>query len=233
MKSLVLFLSIALFLPLALSSTFSSDLLLPSEDSSNAYPSVLDTDGNPLKVGVKYFVLPSLSGMGGGLILSRVVDKNVKVCPQDIVQDPNELHRGRPVEFFPAYPDKTGELILRNNPINVKFFSPSETSRCANFTVWKMDKKYKYVVGRGKLGILNNIRNWFRIVPYGKDYRYVEADPTHKPISFGSIHTHTHTHIYKEKTIGLSTVLRSAFLARLGALTCSFLMRMRSRVRIK
>ncbi|XP_059312280.1 kunitz trypsin inhibitor 5-like [Lycium ferocissimum] len=173
MKSLVLFLSIALFLPLALSSTFSSDLLLPSEDSSNAYPSVLDTDGNPLNVGVKYFVLPSLRGMGGGLILSRVVDKNVKVCPQDIVQDPNELHRGRPVEFFPAYPDKTGKLILRNNPINVKFYSPSNTSRCANFTVWKMDKKYKYVVGRGKLGVLNNIRNWFRIVPYGKDYRFV------------------------------------------------------------
>ncbi|OIT32734.1 PREDICTED: kunitz trypsin inhibitor 2-like [Nicotiana attenuata] len=173
MKNLILCLSIVLFLPLAFSSNFSSNLLLPSEVSSASYPSVLDTDGNPLKVGLKYFVLPILRGTGGGLILSRVVDKNVKNCPQDIVQDPNELHRGRPVEFIPAYPNKTGQLILKNNPINVKFYSPSATSRCANFTVWKMDKKYKYVVGRGKVGILNNIRNWFRIRPYGKGYRFV------------------------------------------------------------
>lgn len=174
MKSLVLFLSIALFLPLALSSTFSSDLLLPSElSTSNPYPPILDTDGNPLKAGSKYFVIPSIRGMGGGLILTRVVDKSLKVCPQDVVQVPNEVNRGRPVEFFPAYPEKTGELILTNNPINIKFYSPSETSRCANFTVWKMDKKYKYVVGRGTLGALNKIRNWFRIVPYGKDYRFV------------------------------------------------------------
>ncbi|KAF3652636.1 alpha/beta fold family protein [Capsicum annuum] len=173
-SSLVLFLSIALFLPLALSSTFSSDLLLPSEQysSSNAYPSILDTDGNPIRAGVKYFVLPSIRGMGGGLSVSRVVDKSLKVCPQDVVQIPNEVSHGHPVEFFPAYPGKTGQVILVNNPINVKFNS-SETSPCANFTVWKMDKKYKYVVARGTLGALNKIRNWFRIVPYGKHYRFV------------------------------------------------------------
>lgn len=169
MKSLLVFLSIALFVPLALSSTFSSDLLLPSQLSiGNSYPSVLDVDGNPLKVGAKYYVLPSLRGSGGGLTLSRVVDKNVKVCPQDIVQVPKELNPGLPVEFFPAYP---GELIKVNNPINVKFIT--EMSSCVNFTVWKMDKKYKYVVSRGTLGALNRIRNWFRIVPYGKDYRYI------------------------------------------------------------
>ncbi|KAH0669939.1 hypothetical protein KY290_025353 [Solanum tuberosum] len=178
MKCLVLFVSIALFVPLALSSTFSSDLLLPSEleevvPNGKTYASVVDIDGNPVKAGAKYFVLPSLRGSGGGLILSRVVDKNVKVCPQDIVQVPKELNRGRPVEFFPAYPEKTGEFIKVNNPINVNFFFPNEASRCANFTVWKMDKKYKYVVGRGTLGALNRIRNWFRIVPYGKDYRFV------------------------------------------------------------
>lgn len=167
MKRVVLFFSIALFVPLALSSDFASDLLLPSQ--RNAYKSVVDIDGNPVKVGGKYYVLPSLRGSGGGLNLSRIVDKSLKVCPQDIVQDPKEFNYGRAVEFFPAYPNET---ILVNNPINVKFVPENETSSCEDFTVWKMDKKYKYVVARGTLGALNRIRNWFRIVPYGKAYRY-------------------------------------------------------------
>ncbi|KAF3633091.1 putative dolichyl-diphosphooligosaccharide--protein glycosyltransferase subunit 2-like [Capsicum annuum] len=176
MKIFALFLSIALyFLPLALtlsSSSFSSNhLLLPSQlSSSNA--TILDTDKNPIKVGVKYYVLSAKRGKRGGLTLSKVVSR--VVCTQDIIQETNELNNGLAVEFFPAYPNKTGELILSNNPINVKFhFSSNEISpNCTNFTVWKLDEKYRYVVGRGILGDLKNIENWFRIFPrrYGNGY---------------------------------------------------------------
>ncbi|CAN1841844.1 Kunitz trypsin inhibitor 5 [Linum perenne] len=126
---------------------------------------VTDVDGTPLRSGLKYFILPSVSGNGGGVALDRT---KTKKCPLSVFQDDYELSKGLSVVFLPvnAKPD-----------LNIEF--TAETT-CDEATVWKVEsfdhdvKQWFIGTGgiEGKPGP-RTVDNWFKISKYGGNYKLV------------------------------------------------------------
>ncbi|KAH9301294.1 hypothetical protein KI387_012877, partial [Taxus chinensis] len=67
---------------------------------------VVDVDGQPLRAGVQYYVLPLRRGSGGGLTLKARYED----CAKVVAQERGELERGLPVVFEPAS-GKKGVMI--------------------------------------------------------------------------------------------------------------------------
>nr|1R8O_A Chain A, Kunitz trypsin inhibitor [Copaifera langsdorffii] len=58
---------------------------------------LVDTDGKPIENdGAEYYILPSVRGKGGGLVLAK---SGGEKCPLSVVQSPSELSNGLPVRF--------------------------------------------------------------------------------------------------------------------------------------
>ncbi|XP_020213156.1 kunitz trypsin inhibitor 2 [Cajanus cajan] len=131
---------------------------------------VLDTSGQKLITGVKYYILPVTRGKGGGLTVASTSANN-DTCPLFVVQEKLEVLKGTPVTFTP-YNAKTG-LILTSTDLNIRSYVTSST--CAKPPVWKLLKVLTGVWFLSTGGIEGNpgidtIVNWFKIEKAEKDY---------------------------------------------------------------
>ncbi|KAI4346214.1 hypothetical protein L6164_013283 [Bauhinia variegata] len=60
---------------------------------------LFDVDGNPIRSGVTYYMLPMASGRGGGPTLAKT---GSDTCPLTVVQDANSTSPGFPVRLSDA-----------------------------------------------------------------------------------------------------------------------------------
>ncbi|CAN0891143.1 Kunitz trypsin inhibitor 5 [Linum grandiflorum] len=147
-------------------------LLISFTTLSSAAP-VTDIDGTPLRSGLKYYILPSVSGNGGGIALDRT---KTRKCPLSVFQDDYELSKGLPVVFLPVNA-KQGYTVQTNTDLNIEF--AAETA-CDEAPVWKVESYdhdvKQWFVGtggiEGKPGP-RTVENWFKIAKYGGNYKLV------------------------------------------------------------
>ncbi|CAI0544525.1 unnamed protein product [Linum tenue] len=134
---------------------------------------VTDVDGTPLRSGLNYFILPSVSGNGGGVALDRT---KTKKCPLSVFQDDYELSKGLSVVFLPVN-TKPGYTVQTSTDLNIEF--TAETA-CDEATVWKVesydDDVKQWFIGtggiEGKPGP-RTVENWFKIAKFGGNYKIV------------------------------------------------------------
>ena len=149
--------------------TFTTNLSPGAAES--APDAVRDTDGNILRTGVNYYILPVVRGRGGGLTLART---GKKTCPLDVVQERHEVKSGLPLTFSPLNSKKG--VVRVSTDLNIKF---SASTVCVQSTVWRLDY-YKSTGQRfvSSGGVEGNpgpatLSNWFKIDKFGDDYKLV------------------------------------------------------------
>eukprot|EP00258_Populus_trichocarpa_P031478 XP_024447497.1 alpha-amylase/subtilisin inhibitor-like [Populus trichocarpa] len=108
-------------------------LLMAISTAAQPWPPVLDADGQPLRSGVEYYVLPGVTDVGGGLTL---VDRNGS-CPLYVGQEPLApmVSRGIPVFFTPRVEDT---IIRESSDFTVEF---SGASTCGQSTAWMVGEE--------------------------------------------------------------------------------------------
>lgn len=86
------------------------------------------------------------------------------------------------IEQLPLYP---GALV---------FDGVDDYGTCDNFPILTKEKGYTVVAlrqwitrGKGALGLVSNVKNWFNDGAFLLEYRNIQADHLNKPISFGAI----------------------------------------------
>ncbi|KAK6148558.1 hypothetical protein DH2020_019470 [Rehmannia glutinosa] len=133
---------------------------------------VLDINGNKVRAGLDYYILPVIRGRGGGLTLATTGNNT---CPLSVVQEQMEVKNGLPLTFTPVNAKKG--VVRESTDQNIKF---SAVSTCVQSTVWKLDYEEssgKYFITAG--GVEGNpgretISNWFKIEKHeGGDYKLV------------------------------------------------------------
>ncbi|CAL1351958.1 unnamed protein product [Linum trigynum] len=117
--------------------------LAASPPSSSPIP-VTDVDGATVRSGLNYFILPSVSGHGGGVALDRT---KTKKCPLSVFQDNYDLSKGLPVVFLPLNA-KPGYTVRTSIDLNIEF--ATETA-CDEATVWKVES-YDHDLGQRFVG---------------------------------------------------------------------------------
>lgn len=157
-----------LFLSLILLSSIFATFLVAVDSATSP---VLDTEGNELRTGTDYYILPVVGGNGGGLTLSTTTSNGTITCPANVVQEQNEVDNGLPLTFSPVDPEEG--VIRVATDTNIKF---SAVTICAQSTVWRRDdgSAGNYFVTTG--GVEGNpgrqtLSNWFRIDEYEGDYK--------------------------------------------------------------
>ncbi|XP_024977526.1 kunitz trypsin inhibitor 2-like [Cynara cardunculus var. scolymus] len=148
---------------LLLFSTISLCLGQPSPDP------VLDIDGNLVRSGTDYYILPVFRGMGGGVTLASTRNES---CPLDVVQEPQEVDNGLPLTFTPVDPKKG--VIRESTDLNIIF---SALSICIQSNVWNLEEYEGQLIVSAR-GVSGNpgqetISNWFKIEKYEDDYKIV------------------------------------------------------------
>ncbi|KAL8241173.1 hypothetical protein R6Q59_014528 [Mikania micrantha] len=150
-------------LMLLLFSTISLSLAQPSPDP------VRDIDGNLLRSGTEYYILPVFRGMGGGVTLASTRNET---CPLDVVQAALEVDNGLPLTFTPVDPKKG--VIRESTDLNIIF---SAFSICIQSNVWMIEEYEGELVVSGH-GVSGNpgqetLGNWFKIEKLEDDYKLV------------------------------------------------------------
>ncbi|KAJ0550512.1 putative proteinase inhibitor I3, Kunitz legume, kunitz inhibitor STI-like superfamily [Helianthus annuus] len=130
---------------------------------------VRDIDGNLLRTGTEYYILPVFRGMGGGLTLAPTRNES---CPLDVVQENQEVDSGLPLTFTPVDPKKG--VIRESTDLNIIF---SASSICLQSNVW-MIEEYEGQLIVSAHGVSGNpgqetLSNWFKIEKYEDDYKLV------------------------------------------------------------
>ncbi|KAK4799957.1 hypothetical protein SAY86_025322 [Trapa natans] len=150
--------------------------LFPSSASSQQLEPVLDTEGNSLLTGTKYYVVSVIRGGGGGGV--TIGPPLTGICPKAVVQENIDIWYGFPVTFYPAR--EGGDSIVRiSTDLNVDFSRSIPT--CREFGVWKLapldeETGQRFVTTGGQLGNPGpeTVSNWFKIekVSNGDNYYY-------------------------------------------------------------
>nr|GLL17285.1 kunitz-type elastase inhibitor BrEI-like [Ipomoea trifida] len=166
----LLLLSIS-FLPLAISGLPPLIRLPTKADVTNA---ILDTAGNPVVAGAKYYAIPALIGVEGGISVTNLnTTTNPSACPTDVVI--NETIAGNqppavavPLTFYPLIDEaeaSRADVITQQYPLNVAFDWADPSDPCAKENVWKLNMQGKIVTGGviGEVDKDNYLANWFRI----------------------------------------------------------------------
>ncbi|KAF3438401.1 hypothetical protein FNV43_RR21163 [Rhamnella rubrinervis] len=159
-----MFLSLSFFLL-----TFITNLVPGAAES--APDAVRDIDGDILRTGVDYYILPVVRGRGGGLTLAST---GSKTCPLDVVQERHEVENGLPLTFTPVNPKKG--VVRVSTDLNIKF---SASTVCVQSTVWRLE--YDESTGQRFVssgGVEGNpgpatLSNWFKIDKFENDYKLV------------------------------------------------------------
>lgn len=130
---------------------------------------VRDIDGNLLRSGTEYYILPVFRGMGGGLTLAPTRNES---CPLDVVQEYQEVDRGLPLKFTPVNPKKG--VIRESTDLNIIF---SASTICIQSNVWMVEEYegQRIVSAHGVSGNpgKDTLSNWFKIEKYDGDYKLV------------------------------------------------------------
>nr|GMC51350.1 kunitz trypsin inhibitor 2-like [Ipomoea batatas]GME20643.1 kunitz trypsin inhibitor 2-like [Ipomoea batatas] len=182
MKAPIIFLLLLsiYILPLAISHSGLPPLIrLPSDV-------ILDTAGNPVVAGAKYYAIPALTDVEGGISVANLnTTGNPSACPTDVVINVTLAAVGRPITFYPLNREAeasraaessraaeasraaaTGDAIIRQYPLNVAFEkSPDPSDPCAKENVWKLNHEASEatIVTGGVIGKEDDLGNWFRI----------------------------------------------------------------------
>ena len=164
MKSPLLLLPLLLIL----SFTFTSKPFFVSSQTD----AVVDTDGDSLRTGGTYYILPVFRGRGGG-VESGAARRGL--CPLAVVQAPSELSRGVPVKFS-RVDGKNGTVPMSKN-LNIMFLGPNI---CRQSNVWNVgpydeEVNQYFVITGGVLGIPGpeTAGNWFKIEKVNRAYKIV------------------------------------------------------------
>nr|XP_043634985.1 miraculin-like [Erigeron canadensis] len=132
---------------------------------------VLDTDQMSLLTGPSYYIVPAVSGRGGGVKLAPTTSN--QTCPLDVAQENNEQLNGSPVNFLLAIPNRGGG-IRESMDLNIRF---SGATTCGKPAVWRIENVngQRVVTSRGVLGNpgRETISSWFKIVKYEDAYKIV------------------------------------------------------------
>ena len=104
---------------------------------------------------------------------------------------------GKPVYFYNGYGATRGEFTIEILPLYpgaLVFDGVDDYGVCENFPILTKEKGYTVValrqwITRGKklLGLVSNVKNWFKDGAFLLEYRYIPADYLNRPISFGAI----------------------------------------------
>nr|GLL17282.1 kunitz-type elastase inhibitor BrEI-like [Ipomoea trifida] len=168
----LLVLSISI-LPLAISHSSLPPLIrLPTKPDLTAFLSaILDTAGNPVVAGAKYYAIPALIGVEGGISVTNLnTTTNPSACPTDVVinvtlagNQPPAV--GIPLTFYPLKDEAyTADVILSQYPLNVAFDWADPSDPCAKENVWKVNHHDEAtIVTGGVIGKEDDLDNWFRI----------------------------------------------------------------------
>ncbi|KAK8569435.1 hypothetical protein V6N13_046490 [Hibiscus sabdariffa] len=130
---------------------------------------VLDSDDEPLRPGIEYYIVSTTWGVGGAALESRSVGKP---CPKSIVV--NGYQNGMPVLFYPI--DTNDTIIYESTDVNIQFAQGIEPN-CQTLTTWKLGD-YDPSSGKWWLTIDGNVSNpgpgtltsWFKIKNGGEGY---------------------------------------------------------------
>ncbi|MED6203749.1 hypothetical protein PIB30_002518 [Stylosanthes scabra] len=113
---------LALFALFALSTT-----LLPLVMAAEQ---VVDTSGNAIFPGGRFYIMPAIFGAaGGGVKIGRTGNE---ICPVTVLQDYSEVIRGLPVKFTIKQDIGPG-MIFTGTPLDISF---DYTSGCAESSKW-------------------------------------------------------------------------------------------------
>ncbi|KAI3981983.1 hypothetical protein MKX01_018889 [Papaver californicum] len=98
---------------------------------SAASEAVRDNNGEPLRKGVKYYIIPN--NIGGGLVLGLYL--NGTECPRQVVQSQREVSTGLPLTFTSV--DPKAKVITVSTDLNIKY--SGATSICPQYSkVWRL-----------------------------------------------------------------------------------------------
>ncbi|MQL41581.1 hypothetical protein EI012_27125, partial [Escherichia coli] len=110
----------ALFLLSVLTSHLTSATVVP------------DIDGNPLRNGGTYYILPVFRGMGGGIERARTGNET---CPLTVVQSRSEVSNGLPIRISSPY---RIAIIKEGLPLELSFtFVPTCSPTPSKWTIVK------------------------------------------------------------------------------------------------
>ncbi|KAJ0778858.1 putative proteinase inhibitor I3, Kunitz legume, kunitz inhibitor STI-like superfamily [Helianthus annuus] len=138
--------------------------------SAPAPAPVLDIDGNYLRTGALYYIMPAArDGEDGGLY---VTDYWLH-CPAGVAQSRSD-ETGLSLSFGPVNPKKG--VIRLSTDVNIKF---SGSNKCNESNVWRVKydkgtKQYAVMVG----GVEGNpgpktLKSWFKIEKTNDGYKFV------------------------------------------------------------
>eukprot|EP00258_Populus_trichocarpa_P045001 XP_024461020.1 endogenous alpha-amylase/subtilisin inhibitor [Populus trichocarpa] len=110
-------------------------LLMATSTMAQTWPPVLDANGQPLRSGVEYYVLPAVTDVAGGLILVNL--NNGSICPLFVGQEPLApvVSRGTSVIFTPRVADT---VIRETRDFTVAF---TGVTICAQSTAWRVGER--------------------------------------------------------------------------------------------
>lgn len=123
---------------------------------------VRDVDGNLLRSGTDYYILPEFPGRGGGLTLAATRNES---RPLDVVQEGHQLEKGLPLKLTPVNPKKG--VIRESSDLNIIF---SATSICVQSNVWMLEEyNGQYIIsghGMSENPGRETVSNWFKMAKY-------------------------------------------------------------------
>ncbi|KAA8520075.1 hypothetical protein F0562_014331 [Nyssa sinensis] len=158
MKTTLLFLSFLLF-------AFSTTSLLVA--AGHTLDPVLDINGDELQASERYYALPLIWAMGGGLTVSRNI--NGSLCPLNVVQSLSEIDNGYPLTFTPIL-DKE-DVIRVSTPLDIGFLNMMTI--CIQSNVWTVEGSFVTTNGSGGSIIRNFQIQKYRETPMGQTYKFV------------------------------------------------------------
>ncbi|KAI9100802.1 hypothetical protein K1719_024164 [Acacia pycnantha] len=121
---------------------------------------VVDNHGNNVINGGRYYILPNIWAIGGGLKLAKTGNET---CPLSVVQSPAEVDNGLPWTIMSPL-----RILYITTNTRLDFFSvkgkvPSCVPLPSKWTIVEGEDGIKYVKIRG---FKNTLQGWFKIQQY-------------------------------------------------------------------
>ncbi|GER30035.1 Kunitz trypsin inhibitor [Striga asiatica] len=136
--------------------------------SAAQLPAVLDANGNELVVGGAYYLSSTSRGAAGGDLSLRP-----GACPPPVILTSSDRQPGLPASFWPASGVQGGPVNVSAN-LDIQF-SDADTWQCDANPVWTVGRdpwtRSEGVRTGGELGSDKDPDYWFRIRPYGSNYK--------------------------------------------------------------